>query len=241
MKYNKIIKGRFISRPNRFVAHVMVDNNEQIAHVKNTGRCKEILIPGATVFLEDHIDNMGSRKTRYSLVVVEKKDLSAKAGFRLINIDSQAPNKVVGASLNSGLVELPGFKRGISLIRPEQTFGKSRFDFYAEGNNGEKAFLEVKGVTLEDEGIARFPDAPTIRGVKHIYELIQAVGNGFKAYVIFVIQMKNVVHFEPNDATHEAFGKALRNGQKAGVHILAYDCNVTEDTISLHQSVRVKL
>lgn len=241
MIYNNIVEGIFISRPNRFVAHVMVNNKEEIAHVKNTGRCREILIPGATVFLEDHTENMGKRKTRYSLVAAEKEDPCIKMGFRLINIDSQAPNTVVGEALKSGRIKLPDFKGSISLLKAEQTFRKSRFDFYLESSKGEKAFLEVKGVTLEIDGIARFPDAPTIRGVKHIYELMQAVGKGFKAFTIFVIQMKDVKYFEPNNVTHEAFGKALRDAEEVGVHILAYDCNVTKDTMSLGESVIIRL
>lgn len=230
-----------MSRPNRFVSHVTIDGEEHIAHVKNTGRCKEIFTPGATVFLEDHIDNMKNRKTRYSLVAAQKPSVDLETGFRLINIDSQAPNKVVAEGLECGLITLPEFGDGNFLIKAEQTYKRSRFDFYIEGRSGKKAYLEVKGVTLEEEGIARFPDAPTERGIKHIYELIEAIKKGFKAYIIFVIQMKGVKYFEPNDVTHEAFGEALRQAAEEGVCILAYDCNVTENTMSVRKNIKVEL
>lgn len=243
MKYEKIKQGIFISRPNRFVARVMIDGEEQIVHVKNTGRCKEILIPGTVVFMEDHIDNMRDRKTRFSLVAAEKRNLGQES-IRLINIDSQAPNKAVYESLKDGLLRLPGLldlEDGTMLVKPEQTFQKSRFDFYLQNNGGMKAYIEVKGVTLENDAIARFPDAPTERGVKHVYELIEAVKQGFSAYIIFVIQMKDVKSFEPNDTTHAAFGQALRDAEKKGVNILAFDCNVTHDTMKIRQEVEINL
>ena len=241
MKYRKIENGIFLSRPNRFVAHVLIHGEEHIVHVKNTGRCREILQPGVRAYLEDFEGDIRSRKTRYSLVAAEKPDKEQKSGYRLINIDSQAPNKAVEEALASGTIELPGFEDGISLIKAEQCFGSSRFDFYLEGYNGQKAFIEVKGVTLEDHGVVRFPDAPTIRGIKHIYELVQAVEQGYKAFVIFVIQMQDVRYFEPNDETHAAFGQALREAAAKGVLPLAYDCQVTKSAMKIRKAVPVLL
>jgi sugar fermentation stimulation protein A len=249
MEYAEIKEGIFISRPNRFIAHVNISGEEHIVHVKNTGRCKEIFLPDATVFLEDHTKDMRNRKTRFSLVAAEKSETKEKSPGqgqtnikkRLINIDSQAPNKIVGESLSLGLILLPGMESGLSLIRPEQSFGNSRFDFYLEGNGGEKAYLEVKGVTLEEGGVARFPDAPTERGVKHIYELVEAAKQGYKAYIVFIIQMQNIIRFEPNDITHPAFGEALRFASKNGVALLAYDCHVTARTLNINDEVKVVL
>ena len=241
MEYKKIENGTFLARPNRFVAHVLIHGEEQIVHVKNTGRCREILQPGARVYLEDYEGNIRNRKTRYSLVAAEKPDEEVESGYRLINIDSQAPNKAVGEALASGDIPLPGFEDGLFLIKAEQCFGSSRFDFYIEGHNRQKAFIEVKGVTLEDHGIVRFPDAPTIRGVKHIYELVQALGQGYKAFVIFVIQMEDVRYFEPNDETHAAFGQALRDAAGKGVIPLAFDCHVTESSMKIRKAVPVLL
>jgi sugar fermentation stimulation protein A len=241
MKYRKIENGIFLARPNRFVAHVLIHGEEHIVHVKNTGRCREILQPGVRVHLEDYEGDIRNRKTRYSLVAAEKPDEEAEAGHRLINIDSQAPNKAVGEALASGIIQLPGFEDGLFLIKPEQCFGSSRFDFYIEGHKGQKAFIEVKGVTLEDRGIVRFPDAPTIRGVKHIHELVKAVEQGYKAFVIFVIQMQDVRYFEPNDETHAAFGQALRVAARKGVLSLAYDCRVTKSTMKICKAVPVFL
>ncbi|MGI6751663.1 MAG: DNA/RNA nuclease SfsA [Anaerovoracaceae bacterium] len=241
MIYEKVVIGTFIARPNRFTAHVKIDKKMETVHVKNTGRCKEILVAGAKVYLEDHSANMKNRKTRYSLVAAEKPHYLQRQENLLINIDSLAPNKVIKKALMDGSLVLPGFEKGFTLIRPEKTFGKSRFDFYVEGNANQKAYIEVKGVTLEDRGVARFPDAPTDRGVKHIYELIEATENGFMTYIIFLVQMHGVEYFEPNDATHPAFGKALRKAFDKKVNILAYDSLVGVDTLELNNPVEVRL
>lgn len=233
MEYQHIKKGVFQARPNRFVAQVMIDGKEHRVHVKNTGRCRELLIPGATVVLEDHPDAKDKgRKTRYSLVAVYKGDL-------LINMDSQAPNQAAAEWLLGG-----GFSKATGKkpeqIKREVTWGQSRFDlaFTAQGIPG---FLEVKGVTLEENGIAMFPDAPTQRGVKHLQELSQASREGILAYVLFVIQMKGVTCFTPNVKMHREFALALGQAKAAGVHILAYDCLVREDGFSIHRPVPVKL
>lgn len=254
MKYDKIKKARFIARPNRFIARVMVDGKEEMVHVKNTGRLKELLYEGVKVILEDHSNKMGSRKTRYSLIAVEKEVRLGKAGvclelqdsglercFQYVNIDSQLPNKAVAEALISRTIKLPGLHSNLTVIKPEVSFGGSRFDFYLEGTQGEKAFIEVKGVTLEEEGVVRFPDAPTERGVKHVEELIKAVEQGFLAYVIFVIQMNGVLFFEPNDKTHLKFGQIVREAKDKGVHILAYECKVTEDSMVISKTVKVNV
>lgn len=233
MKYENIIKGNFVDRPNRFIAEVMVNGEQVKAHVKNTGRCRELLISGAEVYLEDFDGRMGTRKMRYSLIGVKKGEI-------LINMDSQAPNKVCEEALISGKLNLPGMGK-LTLVKREKTFGDSRFDFYVEDENGEKGWLEVKGVTLEEEGIARFPDAPTERGVKHVLELIKAKEAGYHGFVLFVIQMKGIERFEPNDITHRAFGDALREAKKKGVNVLACDCKVTMDTLDIADLVPVNL
>ncbi|HML37847.1 MAG TPA: DNA/RNA nuclease SfsA [Bacillota bacterium] len=240
MKYKEIKEGIFLARPNRFIARVVVDGEEQTVHVKNTGRCKELLLKGVKVFLEDHGDGQKTRKTRYSLVALEKAR-AGNTGFRLINIDSYAPNRAVGEALACGGLNLPGLDFPLARIKPEATFGASRFDFYVEDREGTKAYIEVKGVTLEEDGVVRFPDAPTERGVKHIKELGRALDLGFLAYIVFVIQMKDVDHFEPNDETHPAFGAALREAVERGVVILARDCDVTADSMVLGKPVPVKL
>ena len=227
MKYNNIVKGKFIERPNRFIAKVEIGKVTETVHVKNTGRCRELLVPDSTVYLEK-TDNP-KRKTRYDLIAVLKN------GKTLINMDSQIPNAVTEEWLRKGKL----FSKD-AIIRREVTHKKSRFDFYIE-EGGRKIFLEVKGCTLETDGIARFPDAPTERGVKHINELIDCVNEGFEAYILFVIQMKGIKHFEPNDKTHSAFGDALRNAESKGVNILAYDCNVTKDTIEIDKEIKVLL
>jgi len=226
MKYKYIKSGIFISRPNRFIAIVIIDGKEEICHVKNTGRCRELLIPGTTVFLEEH-DNK-NRKTKFSLIGVMK-------GNRLINMDSQAPNKVVYEWIKAG-----NLFQNVNLLKSEKTFGNSRFDLYVETDD-KKIYIEVKGVTLEEDNIVRFPDAPTIRGIKHIYELIECKNQGFDAYIIFVIQMKEVAYFEPNDKTHKEFGEALRVARDSGVNIIAYDSIITEDSINIHKEVKVEL
>lgn len=233
MKYENICKGNFIARPNRFIAEVLIDGKKEKAHVKNTGRCRELLIPGTEVYLEDFYGRMGTRKMRYSLIGVKKGDI-------LVNMDSQAPNKVCEEALLDGSLQLPGMAKLI-FVKREKTFGDSRFDFYVEDENGEKGWLEVKGVTLAEDHIARFPDAPTERGVKHVYELCKAVKEDYKGFVLFVIQMTGIQQFEPNDRTHRAFGDALRQAVKKGVAVLAYDCKVTEDTLELKNQIPVML
>ena len=225
MHYPNITFGRFLSRPNRFIAQVEIGGREETCHVKNTGRCRELLVPGAIVYLTAS-DNP-ERKTKYDLVAVEK-------GSRLINMDSQAPNKVVQEWLEQG--GLPGLTR----IQPEYRYDQSRFDFYLE-QGSQKAFLEVKGVTLEDRGVVRFPDAPTARGAKHLHELIRASQEGYGAYVFLVIQMENVDHFEPNWKTDPDFGQALLEAQEAGVQILAYDCQVAPASLSIGKKVPVQI
>lgn len=231
MKYTEIKKGSFLSRPNRFIAKVLIDGNEETVHVKNTGRCKELLTPGATVYL--YVSDNKNRKTKYDLIAVEK--IREGTVPLLVNMDSQVPNTVAHEWLR-----ICGLFSENAVIRREVTYGKSRFDFYIE-DGGRRAFLEVKGVTLENDGVASFPDAPTERGVKHINELISALGDGYEGYVLFVIQMKEVSLFKPNDTTHKAFGDALRNAQKAGVKILAVDCIVTPDSIKCDKPVDIKL
>lgn len=226
MIYNNIKEGIFLERPNRFIAHVLIDGAVEVCHVKNTGRCKELLIQGVTVYLEEH-DNP-KRKTKYSLIAVYKGD-------RLINMDSQAPNQVVFDWIKNG-----GLFTEITAVKRESTYKTSRFDLYVETKDS-RAFIEVKGVTLEDNGVVRFPDAPTLRGVKHIYELIECKKNGYEAYIIFVIQMSKVSYFEPNNITHKEFGEALREAQNQGVSIRAYDCNVTSDSLELKEEVQVRL
>lgn len=231
MKYNKIVRGKFISRPNRFIAKVEIDGSTETVHVKNTGRCRELLVPGCTVYLSES-DNP-ERKTKYDLVTVikDRDDLPSL----MINMDSQVANDAAGEWLCRG--EL--FSKN-AVVRREVKYGNSRFDFYIE--DGErKAFLEVKGVTLEFDGTAMFPDAPTERGVKHLGELASCMEDGYEAYVLFVIQMKGVHVFRPNDTMHKEFGDALRNAAKAGVRVIAMDSIVTEDSITIDSEVKIEL
>ena len=240
MKYEKIIKGQFISRPNRFIAEVKLNQSEEITrvHVKNTGRCRELLQPGSTVYLEDFTCRMGTRKMAYSLIGVEK--MLPDGQTLMVNMDSQAPNKVTAEALASGKIILPGMGK-LTEIRGEKTYGDSRFDFYVEDEDGRKGFIEVKGVTLEEDGVVRFPDAPTERGVKHIHELMKARSEGYMAYALFIVQMEGMRLFMPNDDTHPAFGDALREASAAGVDVLAYQCHVTEDTLEVTEPVAVQL
>ncbi|MBO5195752.1 MAG: DNA/RNA nuclease SfsA [Clostridia bacterium] len=224
MKYNKILKAKFISRPNRFIAHCELDGEEVICHVKNTGRCKELLTPGATVILTDERENK-ARKTPFDLISVYK-------GERLINMDSQAPNKVAE--------ELMERLYPKSKIRREITYGKSRIDLFIE-NGEEKIFVEVKGVTLESDGVAKFPDAPTERGIKHLRELERAASEGYKAIVLFIIQMKGVAYFTPNRETHPQFADALVEVHENGVDVWAYDCKVQEGIVEADMPVEVRL
>ena len=225
MRYKEMIKGKFLARPNRFIAHIEIDGKTEICHVKNTGRCKELLPPGATVWCE--CSRNPARKTAFDLICVQK-------GSRLINMDSQAPNAAVKEWLLSGGLG------NIENLKPESTFGNSRFDF-SFVKDGKPCFLEVKGVTLENDGVCAFPDAPTTRGAKHLQELTELVKEGYSTYVLFVIQMEDVKYLHPNDATDPDFGKGLRQAAKAGVQILAMDCKVTPDTMTLNKPVEIKL
>ena len=231
MRYGEIIPARFLERPNRFIAYCETEWGERVVvHVKNTGRCRELLIPGVTVYLEK--SRNPHRKTPFSLIAVDKAGL-------LINMDSQAPNKVLGEWLSAG-GRLPGLSGPLSLIRPETVYRDSRFDFYLEGPE-QSAFVEVKGVTLEEDGAVYFPDAPTERGVKHLRELVDAAKEGYLAYAVFVIQLSPARFFAPNDRTHPAFGQALRQAAGEGVRLLAYDCQVSPEEIVLGQRVPIKL
>ena len=226
MRYKNIVKGEFISRPNRFIANVKIDGEIYKCHVKNTGRCRELLVPGCEVWLE-HCKSE-NRKTEYSLITVNKNG-------ELINMDSQAPNNAAEEWIKGG-----GLIPDIQLLKREQKWGDSRFDFYFETQN-EKAYAEVKGVTLEENGVVMFPDAPTERGVKHVKELCRLKEEGFGAYLIFVIQMKDVKYFTPNIKTHKEFAEALCQAEKAGVSIVAADCFVTPDTMEIRDRVKVIL
>lgn len=225
MQYKNIKEGTFISRPNRFIAKAMTDGQEVVVHVKNTGRCKELLVPGAKVYLEHFPDS--KRKTAYDLVTVEKESL-------LINMDSQAPNKVAGEWLR----EQEPFGK-ITLLKTEYTHGDSRFDFYME-MGARKLLLEVKGVTLEEEGVVKFPDAPTERGVKHIHGLIKCLEEGYEAAILFVVQMQGVKYFVPNWATQPEFCEALIKASEAGVKVLARECKVTKDSLRITDAVEVR-
>ena len=226
MQYSKVVQGQFLSRPNRFIARVLVNGQEQRVHVKNTGRCRELLTPGAAVYLAAAENT--NRKTAFDLVAAQKGNL-------LINLDSQAPNRVFHEWVERG-----GFLSGVTRIRPEYTLGDSRFDFYVEQGKM-KHLVEVKGVTLEENGIARFPDAPTERGVKHLNGLISARARGFACTICFVVQMSPVKWVEPNERTHPAFGEALRRAAAAGVQVLAVDCVVAPDILSIGGRVPVHL
>lgn len=237
MKYQKIVKAQFIERPNRFVARVTLEGEDISVHVKNTGRCKELLVPGCTVYLEDFTNRMGSRKMAYDLVSVEK--LTPK-GNLLINMDSQAPNKIAREGFESGVIQIPGLGK-LRLIRPETTFENSRVDFYLEDEKGKKCFAEIKGCTLEDDGVCSFPDAPTERGVKHIEELIKAKEQGYVAVLVFIVQMEGMSYLRPNDETHKAFGDALRKAASKGVSVLAYECKVSADEVNVIKALPVKM
>lgn len=226
MKYERIHRAFFIERPNRFIAYVMYNGRKETVHVKNTGRCAELLVPDAPVYIQES-DNP-ARKTRWDLIAVEK-------GSRLINMDSQIPNKVV-----QEWVEKSGFFGHIDMVRPETRYGNSRFDLYVEAGE-RKIFIEVKGVTLEEDGVCRFPDAPSDRAVKHLEELIRAKAEGYETYVFFVIQMQGVRYFTPNTDTHPAFAQTLKKAEAAGVKILAFECILTPERIDIHKPVDVVL
>ena len=225
MHYPNMVPGVFHTRPNRFIAHIEIDGQREICHVKNTGRCRELLVPGAQVWCQRASNP--NRKTKYDLIAVQK-------GNRLINMDSQAPNTAAGEWLAAGGLG------PIENLRPETFHGDSRFDF-SFTKDGIPCFLEVKGCTLENDGVCAFPDAPTQRGAKHIRGLMGAVKEGYECYVLIVIQMSDVKYFHPNDATDPDFGQALREAAQAGVHVLAIDCAVTPETMELRCPVLVKL
>ena len=225
MHYDHMVPGRFLTRPNRFIAHIEIDGQTEICHVKNTGRCRELLPQGAKVWCQKFDDP--KRKTKYDLITVEK-------GSRLINMDSQAPNKAALQWLQAGGLG------NIGQLRPESKWGESRFDF-SFTKDGIPCFLEVKGVTLETDGVCAFPDAPTQRGTKHLRELTQLKQQGYGAYVLFVIQMSDVRYLHPNDATDPAFGKALREAAEAGVQVMAVCCHVTPQSMDITDFVPVKL
>lgn len=219
MKYTNMVQGKFHSRPNRFIAKVWVEGTLETVHVKNTGRCRELLLPEALVMLQ--VSDNPNRKTRYDLISVYKANLG------WVNIDSQAPNKVVKEWLD---------QKGYTLIKPEYTYGASRIDFYME--KGEEKFLmEVKGCTLEIDGIGYFPDAPTERGVKHLRELTKAVEAGYRCFVAFVVQMEGVGEVRANVATHKEFGQALEEAKEAGVQVLCLGCKVTEDILEVNREI----
>ena len=226
MKYQKIVRGRFLERPNRFIAYVEVDGEVKVCHVKNTGRCRELLIPDATVILAK--GENPNRKTEYDLVAVYK-------GERLINLDSQAPNAVFGEWMGKS-----GYFQNLTYIKPEYTYQNSRFDFYLEAGD-RRIFAEIKGVTLEQDGVAMFPDAPTERGTKHLRELTDAVKNGYEAFVFFVIQMDDCRYFAPNRATDPAFAAALEDAASRGVQLRAVTCHVTEDGLEIADFAEISL
>lgn len=227
MIYQNVVRGIFLERPNRFIAKVEIEGEELVCHVKNTGRCRELLVPGTEVFLSGS-DNP-NRKTKYDLIAVNK-------GGLLINMDSQAPNRMVEEWLmdQQWIPNIVHFQKEVS-------FGASRFDFFLERENGKKGFLEVKGVTLEENKIVKFPDAPTERGVKHIRELCKAVKEGYEGYLLFVIQMDGATYFTPNTATHPEFADALREARRQGVTLLAFDSSVDIDRIFLKDPVEIRI
>ena len=228
MKYENIKEGIFIERPNRFIARILIDGVEERVHVKNTGRCRELLVEGARVFLEK--SKNPERKTKYSLIAVYKGDM-------LVNMDSQIPNAVAFEALEQGKIPEIGLP---DMVKREKTFGNSRFDLYYE-KNGEKGFIEVKGVTLEENGTASFPDAPTERGRKHLNELINAKKEGYAVWVLFVVQMKGIKLFTPNKSHDPEFAKLLKKAQRSGVGILVYDCKVEPGGISLDEKIPYKI
>ena len=271
MKYNQVVPGTFLQRPNRFIAHVLINGKEEICHVKNTGRCRELLIPGCTVYCA--VSDNPQRKTKYDLIAVEKcienqivfansgvpsqrvKSTPEAHSTLLVNMDSQAPNAAVKEWLRSGAAPFGS----IDYMKPEYKYGNSRFDFYLEcktetkrtgtaptpaeneTTRSRKIFLEVKGVTLEDNGVVLFPDAPTERGVKHVRELIRCLEEGFETYVLFVVQMERALYFTPNRKTHPQFADALCDAQKAGVQLLAYTCKVTPDEMKIDKELKISL
>ena len=230
IKYKEVKKGVFLERPNRFIAKVLVDGAEETVHVKNTGRCKELLTENANVYLS--VSDNPLRKTKFDLIGVDK---NTRKGILKVNMDSQIPNDVVAEWLKEGNL----FSEN-AIIKREVFYNKSRFDFYIEDAE-RRNFLEVKGVTLENDGVASFPDAPTERGIKHINELVECISDGYEAFIVFVIQMKGIDYFTPNYITHPEFGEALKLAYGKGVKILAFDCIVTDDSIALDKEIKVIL
>lgn len=229
MKYNKVIEGIFIKRPNRFIAHVTIDGNEEIVHVKNTGRCRELLLPGVKVILEDCSHNP-NRKTKYSLIAVYKGDM-------LVNMDSQVPNTVIYESLIANKINS---LKELSLVKKEVSFGNSRFDIYFE-SQAKKGFIEIKGVTLEDKGIARFPDAPTQRGKKHVMEMVKAVEEGYVGIIFFLIQMRGPEEFRLNWEMDPEFSQAVKFASENGVLVMAFDSIVSDNSIELASPINIDL
>ena len=226
VNYEHVFCGTFLARPNRFLAHVEINGKEEICHVKNTGRCRELLQPGAEVWCQHHDDP--ARKTQWSLITVKK-------GERLVNIDSQVPNKLAFDYVKAG-----GLGFVPDLVKAEKTYGQSRFDLYYETDT-HKGFVEVKGVTLEEDGVARFPDAPTERGRKHLLELQNAAANGYEAWVLFVIQMDGISRFEPNWPRDPDFAEALCQAAHKGVQVRAVECTVSENGLEITDTVPVSL
>lgn len=229
MKYENIKKAKFLNRKNRFIAEIEIDGKIELCHVKNTGRCKELLIENAHIYVQEN--NKKERKTKYSLISVFKKDL-------LINMDSQIPNYVaLEAIKNNKIKEITD----ISFLKSEVKYINSRFDIYFEKNNGKKGFIEVKGVTLEENGVLKFPDAPSQRAIKHINELIEAKKEGYETYILFIIQMEKAIYFTPNKETHLEFFEAIKNAQNEHIGILAYNCFVSKDEIYIKNNIKIKI
>lgn len=224
MIYDNIVKAKFLTRENRFIAHILVDGKEEICHVKNTGRCRELLVPEAEIYVQKNNDP--KRKTKFSLITVNKNG-------RLVNMDSQAPNKAVEEWLKGG-----GLFSDIVNLKRESKFENSRFDFYFEHKN-KRCFMEVKGVTLENDNVVSFPDAPSERAIKHLKELQTAYSLGYECYVLFVVQMSRVKYFEPNAENHKAFANELKNAKARGINILAYDCDIEPNSMVINKAVKV--
>lgn len=225
MQYPIIKTALFLKRPNRFIAHVILDGKEEIVHVKNTGRCQELLQPNARVILEK--SQNPHRKTKYSLIAVYKNEL-------LVNMDSQAPNTVVWEGITAHKIDEI---KDIMILKKEVTFGQSRFDLYFEALNKKKGFIEVKGVTLENQGVAMFPDAPTLRGTKHVREMMRAVKEGYQGFIVFLVQMQGIKYFTPNRIMDKNFSDALKEAKESGVNVLVFDSRVTQNSITLGEKI----
>ncbi|MGY3778418.1 DNA/RNA nuclease SfsA [Isobaculum melis] len=231
VQYGQVVSATFIERPNRFVAICEVNGQAETVHVKNTGRCKELLIPGVEVFLEEA--NATTRKTKYDLIAVMKKG-------QLINIDSQVPNKIFAEAIKK-TPTLPTLKGNIQVLQKEVTYGQSRFDFYFETDQAEKGFVEIKGMTLEENGVVSFPDAPTLRGLKHVNELGLAMTEGYLGFVVFIVQMNQATYATINENMQPALKLAIQTMMAEGLQVLAYTCEVLEDRISLAEAIPFKI